>query len=106
MIGVHQDVHAVGLGQLMDMHGAGNSAGNGCPLPAVAQALAGVEGCAAVRELNDHRGVHFAGRLQSRVDGVRAGAVDSRQRKPVRFCVGEHLLHIVADDDANRRQIL
>ena len=63
-------------------------------LTVIAEAFTGIEGGAAVGELDDERGIHFPGGFQRGVDRVRAGAVDRREGKTVRLGIGEDFLDI------------
>ena len=81
---------------------AGDAAGDGGPLAVVVDAFAGIEGRAAVGELDDHRRSQIARRFQGSIDGIGAGAVDGRKGKAMLFRICKDLLYILAGDDPCR----
>ena len=104
-MGMHKPPHAESFGELMDVHGARDGAGNGSPLAAVAQSFAGVKRRAAIGKLDDHWRIQLSRSLQRGIHGVGARAVGRGQRKVMRFGVGKYLLYIVTHDDASRYEL-
>ena len=87
VVGVQRDIDAVVLRGLMSECGQCLST-----LDLVLQCQAGTEGCAAGRELDDAVGLGLRKALQSCVNGLRRGAVDSWEREAILLRGIQHLV--------------
>jgi hypothetical protein len=91
---------------VMNVLGQGGGAGHRGPHAVVLEALAGVEGGAAGRCLDDHGRVDVARRLHHAVDRLGANAVDGRQSKLFLFCHRKQGLDCVAGQNTGGKLLL
>ncbi len=100
MVGVQDHACVVQHRQSMNVLGGGDRAGDGRDLSVVGQSFTGVERRTAVGKLDDDRCVHLTSGFHDRIDRVRPGHVDSRQRVAVVLGVLENPSNPIARHDA------
>ncbi len=98
VVGVEDHPGAVVLRQAVDVVGSGQRAEHGRLERLDTDALAGVEGAAPVRELNDDRRVHCCRRFHRRVDRAGSDAVGRRKGESLRLRQRKDLLNLRPGD--------